>query len=196
MKLIFGLGNPERKYQHSRHNTGVMVIDELARQRAIRFERSRFEAAIGQEIEAGETIWVVLSHVHMNCSGEVLRDIVSTMGIEVRDVLPVCDDFHLELGRLRFRRQGSSGGHNGLESIIECLGTAAFPRLRVGIGPAPEEDSIEFVLSRFTAQEWSAIEPAIARAAEAAWHWALDGIEACMTLYNNNECREEPPDES
>jgi PTH1 family peptidyl-tRNA hydrolase len=184
MKLIFGLGNRERNYSDTRHNVGVMVIQELARQQSMPLKRTRRHAWIGQTVEAGETIFVVQSRVHMNCSGQVLRDLVEHLGVPAQDLLPVYDDFHLELGRLRFRRGGSSAGHQGVESIIDWLGTTCFPRLRIGIGPPEGDDAVEFVLSPFTKEQRAAIGPVIARAAEAAWQWATEGIEACMNLYN------------
>jgi PTH1 family peptidyl-tRNA hydrolase len=197
MKVIFGLGNPDRKYQGTRHNVGAMVVEELARQHQVMLRASRFEAAIGEAFEAGESIRLVRSGVYMNCSGEPLRLVLDYYQVAPQDALCICDDYNLDLGRLRFRRRGSSGGHHGLESIAACLGTDDFPRLRLGIGRVDSAEAIGFVLGRFTDEEAAAMGPAICRAAEGAWLWAAAGIEACMNRYNRppeepNDAEEEP----
>lgn len=183
MKLIFGLGNPEPRYERTRHNCGVMVVEELARQQHVRLELTDFPALAATFTLEGQQILIARSMVHMNCSGEALRKIMGRSGLAPEEILVVCDDFELDVGRLRFRRQGSSGGHKGLQSIIDALGTESFARLRVGIGP-PQGDPVEFVLSPFSASERTAIEEAIEQAAPAALQWALQGIEICMNRYN------------
>ena len=183
MKLIFGLGNPEPWYERTRHNCGAMVVEELARGERVRLEAADFPALVAMLSAGGQEILIARSMVHMNCSGEALRKVVDRYGLTSEEILVVCDDFQLDLGRLRFRRQGSSGGHKGLQSIIDALGTESFARLRIGIG-LPQGDPVEFVLSPFRASEWAAMEPCIRQAASAALQWAQQGIEVCMNRYN------------
>jgi len=184
MKVIFGLGNPERCYRDTRHNIGIMVIEELARQQSIRLRSSRFDAAVGKVAGVGEPVWIVRSSVNMNCSGQPLLGITRKTGVSPAEILVICDDFNIDLGRMRFRRRGSSGGHRGLESIASCLGTEDFPRLRVGIGPMDMHDAVPFVLGNFLEDQWSIVKPIVIEAARGAWLWAIEGIEPCMNRHN------------
>ncbi|MEZ6070203.1 MAG: aminoacyl-tRNA hydrolase [Pirellulales bacterium] len=152
MKLIVGLGNPGHKYDKTRHNVGFAVLDELERRdggtparRRVAFQGLKAEAGIG-----GEKVLLLWPHTYMNRSGQSVAEACQFYKLNHRDVLVVCDDFHLPLAKIRFRPQGSAGGQKGLADIIRALGTDDVPRLRVGIGPVPDRyDAADFVLGRF-----------------------------------------------
>lgn len=176
MKLVVGLGNPGREYQATRHNVGFLVADLLAG-RAKASWRVRGDRA---EALAGDLL-LVKPLAFMNLSGPPVREALGYRGASPTDCLVVCDDMALPLETIRLRARGSSGGHHGLDSIIAALGTSEFPRLRVGIGPAPPGvDGAAHVLGRFRPGEI----PDLERAAEAAEAWAARGIGFAMTAYN------------
>lgn len=185
MKLIVGLGNPGPKYAATRHNVGFRVLDRLAERFGDGSVRDRFNGRMGEAAVAGERALLLWPQTFMNRSGESVQQAVEFYKLELAALLVVCDDFNLPLGKLRFRREGSAGGQNGLADVIERLGTDRFARLRVGIGPVPDRwDPADFVLSRFEAAELETIEDTIARAAEAVECWVAEGIETSMNRYN------------
>jgi PTH1 family peptidyl-tRNA hydrolase len=180
IRLIAGLGNPGREYESTRHNVGFMVLDRLASARGLRWERS---AKWGADWAKGDVILVKPS-TFMNRSGEPLSAIMQFYKIAATDVLVVLDDLALPLGRLRLRLAGSSGGHNGLEAILQHLGTDEISRMRVGIGAAPNEGAIDYVLGRFFAEERPLLEATLERAVEAA-KCAIDkGVLSAMNIFN------------
>lgn len=185
MKLVVGLGNPGRKYEGTRHNVGYAVLAELARRHGRGGPRSGFQ---GELVEAGlgEAKVLLLSPTtYMNLSGASVQSAVSFFKLALEDLLVVCDDLNLPLGKIRVRARGSSGGQKGLEDIIQRLGTDEFARLRIGIGSPPEGwEATGFVLGRFTAEEKTEIDQAVLRAADAAVVWARDGVGCCMNQYN------------
>lgn len=185
LRLIIGLGNPGGRYLGTRHNVGFEVVELLAARAGVRLRRGRFRAAQAQARIDDVPVLLVQPHTYMNRSGLAVRAAVAYHQVPTSRVLVVCDDVHLPLGKLRLRRSGSAGGHNGLASIIECLGTEAFPRLRLGVGaPPPGSDQVSYVLSRFAAEEREVIAAAIACAADAAAAWVMLGIEAAMNRFN------------
>lgn len=169
---IIGLGNPGARYSGTRHNLGFMVVEELcARQRvALRPGRGAYYVASFQEHDAPTTTYVVMPTTFMNKSGEAAADVLERFSIAPANMLVVVDDFWLPLGRLRFRRNGSDGGHNGLASIIWSLQTDQFPRLRLGIGKdvmPPKPEMADFVLSTFDPDERENVRDMVLRATDA-----------------------------
>jgi PTH1 family peptidyl-tRNA hydrolase len=185
MKLIVGLGNLGRKYDHTRHNVGFEVLNRLAERFGDGSTKDKFEGRLMEASIAGQRVLLLRPQTFMNRSGESVGPAVEFYKLELSELLVVCDDFNLPLGKLRFRRDGSAGGQNGLADIIQRLGTEEFSRLRLGIGPVPENwDAVDFVLGKFTAVERKAIDDVIARAADGAECWVSEGIEASMNRFN------------
>lgn len=188
MKLVAGLGNPGRNYQGTRHNVGFAVADELARRADVQFEHGRANALTAKVGMGSSALLIVKPLTMMNLSGEAVAGLAHFFKIESSDLLVVADDVNLPLGRLRMRSGGSAGGHNGYRSIIACLGSDAFPRLRVGVGRGdPRRDLADHVLARFDPDERDDVQQAIARAADAAELFLAEGIEAAMNRFNRAE---------
>ncbi len=187
MKIIVGLGNPGTKYTGTRHNIGFEVIDYLAAGPGCSPPREKFEASVAEMKEGDETILLVKPLTFMNLSGRAVRAILDFYKLPVEQVLIVCDDFNLPLGKLRIRTKGSHGGQNGLRNIQVQLGTDAYARLRIGVGQPTPGDAVDFVLSKFKPGERAATEEAIASAAQAALVWVRQGVEACMNRFNGSE---------
>jgi peptidyl-tRNA hydrolase, PTH1 family len=175
MKIIIGLGNPGKEYLHTRHNLGYLAIDRLASDLNIELKKNRmFSAETGMYPEGPVLLAKPLTFV--NLSGLTARKLMEKHAVPLADLLVICDDFSLPLGKTRLRMKGSSGGHNGLQSVIEQLNTPEFPRLRLGMGPLPELcDPKEFVLGRFLKQEQEAVEKMIEEAASIARKFILTG---------------------
>ncbi len=179
--MIAGLGNPGIEYERTRHNVGFNVVDSLASEWGLSWQHSKSWHALWAK---GEKAILVKPASYMNRSGEGLSAVVNFYKIAPAEVLVVLDDLALELGRLRFRTEGGTGGHNGLESIIVHLGTEAIPRLRIGIGAAPSEGAVDYVLGRFFEEEIPVLEKTIERAADAV-KCAIDkGVLSAMNLFN------------
>jgi PTH1 family peptidyl-tRNA hydrolase len=194
MKVIVGLGNPGREYAGTRHNVGQGVVDLLAASpRAGRFQE-RFQAEVAELAADAGKVLLVKPTTYMNLSGQCVRELVDFYKLPIEELLIVCDDINLPLGKLRFRARGSHGGHNGLRNIQQHLGTAEYSRLRIGVG-SPDEDAVDHVLGRFRASELPVIRDAIALAAQAAAVWIEKGIEVCMNQYNSDPSTKgrEPP---
>lgn len=183
MKIVVGLGNPGTKYRSTRHNLGYDVVDQLAESPHAGPFQSRFQAGIAQLREGGEKVLLVKPETFMNLSGRCVRQVLDFYQAPVADLLIVCDDINLPLGKLRARARGTHGGHNGLRDIQAHLGTTEYARLRIGVD-SPEEDAIDHVLGRFRPGERPVIEDAIARAAQAVMVWVSQGIAVCMNQYN------------
>lgn len=185
MKIIIGLGNPGDQYGRTRHNLGFRVVDMLAGQADIRLARARyFKAYAGKGIIGDEPVMLVKPLTFMNNSGQAVKSIVDYAKAPLGKLLVVCDDFQIPHGKLRIRRQGSSGGHNGLESIIGLLGGEQFPRLRIGLGGPASVDPKKFVLGNFTRTEEKLNKEILDRAVQAVQCWLKDGIEKAMTRFN------------
>src|SRR5262245_21749103 len=147
MKLIVGLGNPGKKYDNTRHNVGYQVLDRLAAKFGDGQSRNKYEGRLMEAAVVGERALLQWPETFMNLSGECVGPTIEFDKLELSDLLVVCDDFNLPLGKLRFRREGSAGGQNGLADVIRRLGTEQFARLRLGIGPVPERwNAADFVL--------------------------------------------------
>ena len=184
MKLIVGLGNPGREYQHTRHNVGFQVADELAyRYRVTLKNHTKWKARTAKIADIGDGVVLAEPTTFMNLSGWAVREIADFHKLAPADVLVVVDDADLPLGRLRLRTSGSAGGHNGLKSVIQELGTTEFPRLRIGVGRQAGELK-NHVLGRFSVDEKAHIEAAVKRAADAAELFAKENILAAMNRFN------------
>jgi len=180
---VVGLGNPGAEYERTRHNIGFNVVDALASEWGLAWQPSKSWHALWAK---GEHAFLVKPASYMNRSGEPLSAVAHFYKIEPAEILVVLDDFALELGRLRLRLEGGTGGHNGLESIIMQFGTEAIPRLRIGIGAAPGEGAVDYVLGRFFEEERPVVEKTVARAADAV-KCAIDkGVLSAMNLFNKN----------
>jgi PTH1 family peptidyl-tRNA hydrolase len=180
------LGNPGRRYRRTRHNVGWGVARELAdRIDAGAWKKRRFDAAVAEGFHGGEKIVLARPRTYMNRSGRAVRLLVDFWQVGLDDLLVVVDDLNLDLGRLRLRRSGSDGGHNGLASIIGHLESEDFARLRVGIGPPPPAPrQVDFVLEPFAEEQKPVIAEAVRGAADAALFWAERGIEEAMNRFN------------
>lgn len=194
MKLIVGLGNPGPKYAGTRHNVGFDVVDYLAAGPGCTPFREKFEAFVSEMKDGDETVLLVKPLTFMNLSGRAVRAILDFYKVPVENLLVVCDDFNLPLGKLRVRTKGSHGGQNGLRNIQEQLGTDAYTRLRIGVG-APAFDAVDHVLSKFKPGERAAVEDAVANAAQAALTWLRQGAEAAMNKFNGGDEKEKPKKE-
>lgn len=193
MKVVVGLGNPGSKYAGTRHNIGFEVVEYLAQSPSARPARSQFQSLVVETVEGGDKVLLVKPETYMNLSGRAVRAIVDFYKVPLEDVLIVCDDFNLPLGKLRLRPHGSHGGQNGLRNIQEQLGTDAYPRLRVGVGQPGPGEAVDFVLSRFKPGEQTVVETAIARAAQGIVVWLRDGMESSMNLTNAGEQKPKAP---
>jgi PTH1 family peptidyl-tRNA hydrolase len=189
MKLIVGLGNPGRDYAGTRHNVGFEVVDLLAARHGGAWEAAKVDAVMARlRMADAEPVLLVKPLTYMNLSGEAVQGLAHYFKIDVPDILIVADDVNLPLGRLRARKTGTEGGHNGLRSVAQMLGTIDYPRLRVGVGRGDARRELaDHVLSRFDADEIPGIEAAIARAADAAETFVADGIDVVMNRFNRPE---------
>jgi PTH1 family peptidyl-tRNA hydrolase len=187
MRVIVGLGNPGREYRETRHNVGFMVVDEIARRHnlTLAMAPSQIPDAMIAKKFGGRALLVAKPLTFMNNSGEAVAALARYYDVPVGDLLIVIDEVALPFGRLRARARGSAGGHNGLKSIIARLGTTEFARLRLGVGRGDaRRDLADHVLSKFEADEQSALGEFIGRAADAAEMFAAEGIEKVMNTYN------------
>ena len=182
---IFGLGNPGRRYAGTKHNVGAAVVDILARRHRIRLWRRRFRSACGQGRIGGCDVWLVKPRTYMNLSGYAVAAAAEGLKVGGERFLVISDDVDLPPGKVRLREKGSAGGHKGLQSVIEELGTQNFARLRVGVGAPPDDDAAAYVLSRFEAGDEKIVGAALERAADAAEAWLVDGAARAMTAFND-----------
>lgn len=194
MKVIVGLGNPGPKYAGTRHNVGFDVVDYLAAGPGCSPFREKFEAFVSEMKDGDDTVLLLKPLTFMNLSGRAVRAVLDFYKVPVENLLVVCDDFNLPLGKLRIRTKGSHGGQNGLRNIQEQLGTDAYTRLRIGVG-APSFDAVDHVLSKFKPGERAAVEEAIANSAQAVLTWIRQGAEAAMNKFNGGDDKEKPKKE-
>lgn len=178
----------------TRHNVGFRTIDEIASRHGLTFESGPTDALVAKVRAWSEPTWIAKPLTMMNLSGYAVAELARFYQIDPADILVIVDEAQLPLGRLRARRSGSAGGHNGLKSIIEGLGTNLFARLRIGVGRGdPRRDLADHVLARFDRDEQPEIDAAIARAADAAEVFVNDGIEVVMNRFNAKEKGDEAP---
>ncbi|HLB44341.1 MAG TPA: aminoacyl-tRNA hydrolase [Candidatus Limnocylindrales bacterium] len=184
MKIVVGLGNPGKGYEHTRHNVGWMVLDRLAERAGwTGHARARDAAASVHGRYNGLDLMLVKPTTYMNLSGVAVRKVLARQRAPLEDMLVVVDDFDLPLGKVRLRAEGSAGTHNGLRSIVGELGSQKFARLRVGIGE-PSRAAIDHVLSRFSAQERKTLEQVLDAAADAVEEWAREGAARAANKWN------------
>ncbi|MCK5578803.1 MAG: aminoacyl-tRNA hydrolase [Planctomycetes bacterium] len=191
MKIIFGLGNPGKKYERTRHNLGWRILDRLAEpliDSGIAKFKKKFQSSFltATDPETGTSLMLVKPLTYMNDSGRVVQKILQYRQEELTNILIVYDDFQLPFGKIRMRPKGSAGGHNGLASIIETLGTQDFSRLRVGIAPQKGRiaDPAKYVLNNFNRTEEKMLKKSLEEVGEAVQLWLDDGIEKCMNKFN------------
>jgi PTH1 family peptidyl-tRNA hydrolase len=184
--LIVGLGNPGRKYARNRHNVGFQTVNRLARRHGLAFARRKGKAKVAEGRVAGQRAILAKPQTYMNLSGESVAKLARFFKVPSERVLVIHDDLDLPLARLRLRPEGGSGGHKGLKSVIERLGTPAFPRLRIGIGRPLHGDPIDYVLQDFAVDEWSEVEVTLDRAVAAVEHWLAHGVDATMNVFNTD----------
>ena len=184
--LLVCLGNPGEKYENTRHNVGYMVADEIGERCHSPIQKLRFKALTDVVTIAGQKVLVMKPVTYMNLSGEAVRPAADFYKIPPDHVLVISDDTALAVGRLRIRRGGSAGGHNGLKNIIQHLGTDQFPRIRVGVGekPHPDYDLADWVLGRFTGEDKKAMDAAVKRAADAVECLLAEGPDRAMNRFN------------
>jgi PTH1 family peptidyl-tRNA hydrolase len=184
VRLVVGLGNPGCRYENTRHNVGFLVVDKLAGSFDATRARRTFESEVRNADIADHRVLLLKPRTYMNLSGRAVGACMHWHKLALADLLVICDDFNLPLGKIRFRRQGSSGGHKGLDSLILHLGEGSFARLRAGIGLRQGADPADYVLERFGAGERSEVAEMIDRAAAAVACWLKEGIDSCMNKYN------------
>ena len=184
--LLVCLGNPGDQYENTRHNVGFQVADEIAARKDVPIQRLKFRALTNTVELGGAKVLLMKPVTYMNLSGEAAREAAAFYKVPPERVLAVSDDVALPPGRLRIRRGGSAGGHNGLKNLIQHLGTDQFPRVRVGVGekPQPDYDMADWVLGRFSKEDRKAIDAAIDRALDAMECLFTQGIDKAMSRYN------------
>ncbi len=185
MKLIVGLGNIGQKYTFTRHNVGFMLADSIAINNNLSFrENTRLKCLMTNLRNGVDDFLIIKPTTFMNLSGESVRAVMDYYKISVEDVLIVYDDLSLELGKIRFRQNGSDGGHNGIKSVIKHLGTQNIARLKIGIGPQPNLPSEVFVLQNFSKEELDIIKPVLATAKDGINCFFKDGIAVAQNRFN------------
>ena len=184
MYLIAGLGNIGRKYENTRHNTGFMAVDEIAKRNDIKISRTKFRAAYGKGKIAGEDVILIKPETYMNASGEAVWPFMDFFKIEPENIVIIYDDVELPLGTLRIRKSGGAGTHNGMKSVIESVGTTGFPRFRLGVGSPEHGDLINYVLSDFSKEEKESMEELIDRTCKAVYTMLDKDIDMAMNRYN------------
>ena len=184
MKLIVGLGNPGKKYENTRHNMGFMAIDLLSDQAQIDVDKEVFHGLMGRGKIYDQDVILFKPTTFMNLSGTAVQEVVHYFKIELEDIVVIYDDMALEPGNIRLRKEGSSGGHKGMQNIIDCLSTEQIKRIRIGIGEPGENDNIDYVLSKPLKDEMSIIEEAIANAVRAVKEMLKSDFDRAMNKYN------------
>lgn len=184
--IVAGLGNPGEQYEYTRHNAGFLVADALGDKGDFPIQKLKYHALTNTAEIGGQGVLVMKPTTFMNLSGEAVGEAARFYKIPADHVLVISDDVDLPLGKLRIRRSGSAGGHNGLKSIIQHLGTDQFPRLRVGVGdkPNPDYDMADWVLSKVTGEDRKLLDETVKRAADAVECILKNGVEQAMNKYN------------
>lgn len=185
MKLVVGLGNPGKKYEGTRHNIGFELIDEIAHRHGAGKPRTKFEAELSEVTIGAARVLLLAPQTYMNHSGRSVRQAVDFYQLTPADLLIVCDDINLPLGRLRLRKGGSAGGQKGLANILQHMGTETVPRLRLGVDlPPPGRDAADYVLDRFGKAEARVKGDVLKLAADAVDVWVALGADATMNRFN------------
>ncbi|MFP4456129.1 MAG: aminoacyl-tRNA hydrolase [Clostridia bacterium] len=185
MKCIIGLGNPGSKYANTKHNLGFNVVAKVAEKLNVVAQKEKFKALFAKTVYKGESVILMQPLTFMNRSGLSVREVVNFYNLDLEDIMIIYDDKDFDIGQIRIRKKGSSGGHNGVQSVIDALGTNEFPRMRVGIG-SPEFDQISYVLSKFDESEQKIIDKVIDIASEAAIYSINNTLDNTMNKYNSD----------
>ena len=190
--LIFGLGNPGREYERTRHNIGYFALDKLSMEWNIEISRYRYKSMVGEGEFAGNRILLVKPQTYMNKSGNAVNSFMKFYKIGSKRLLVIHDDLDLPFGSIRIRENGGSAGQRGMESIISKIGTDEFSRLRIGIGRPPGRmDPMDYVLKKFTKESKTDLELVLITVIRSIEVMLTDGIEKAMTLYNHSVLRDE-----
>lgn len=185
MKIVVGLGNPGVKYTQTRHNVGFDVLASIASRYAVGRPKAKFNAEVAETIIKNQKIVLISPLTFMNLSGQSVRAAIDFFKVSFEDLIIVCDDINLDVGRIRIRPGGSAGGQNGLKDIIQRSGTDKVPRLRLGVGRVPARwDAADFVLGKFDEDDRHLVDAGIERAADAIEIWIGSGIQTAMNRYN------------
>lgn len=185
--LVVGLGNPGNKYTLTRHNAGFLCLDMLSQKQNFKIDRLKFKSLICDTAINGHRCIVMKPQTFMNNSGEAVRECAAFYKISPENIIVIYDDISLDVGKLRIRRKGTDGGHNGIKSIIYHLNSDQFPRIKIGVGkkPHPDYDLADWVLSEFKKDEQKALEPALENACSALWLLLDSQIDKAMNQFNS-----------
>ena len=184
MKLIVGLGNPGRKYKDTRHNAGFMVVDELAAKYNINLRKEEKKSVVAKERLKGEKIILAKPQTFMNKSGQSVQELANYYKIASEDILIIYDDLDLDPGQLKIKPKGGHGGHNGVRSVINCLGAKNFARVRIGIGRPEYRSVTDYVLEKFSSEERNQVEDALNNGVKAVELFIEDNLDQAMNKYN------------
>jgi len=183
VKCIIGLGNPGKKYANTKHNLGFNVVAKIAEKLRVTAQKEKFKALFAKTVYKGESVILMQPLTYMNKSGLSVREVVNFYNLDLEDIMIIYDDKDFDIGQIRIRKKGSAGGHNGVQSIIDALGSSEFPRMRIGIG-SPEHDQISYVLSKFDEDEQETIDKVIDIASDAAIYSISNTLDNTMNKYN------------
>lgn len=184
MYIIVGLGNPGKKYENTRHNIGFITLDHIAEKNNIKINKIKHKALLGEGTICNEKVLLVKPQTFMNLSGNSIKEIVDYYKESLDKLIVIYDDIDVEVGKIRIRKKGSAGTHNGMRSIIYNLVSDDFPRIRIGIGKDPARELSNYVLDSFHKEEINAMRKAVEAAAAAVETWLAEGIDKAMNEYN------------
>lgn len=185
MYLIVGLGNPEEEYGQTRHNMGFNTINKIAERYNIKLNKNKFHGIYENTIIEKQKVILLKPQTYMNLSGISIKEIIDFYKIEEKNILVIYDDMDIEPGKIKIRKKGSAGGHNGIKSIIDNIGTEEFNRIRIGIGrPTHEQDKINYVIGRIPDEEKEKLEEGVVKATEATIEILKNGIDIAMNKFN------------
>ena len=185
MYLIVGLGNPEAEYGKTRHNMGFNTINKIAERYHINVNKTKFQGLSEVGTIEGQKVILVKPQTYMNLSGECVKPFVDFYKIEKENILVIYDDMDIEPGKIKIRKKGSAGGHNGMKSIIQMIGTEEFPRIRVGIGrPIRKDDEINYVIGAIPEEDLKRLDEGIEKAQKAVEEILRNGVDSAMNKYN------------
>ena len=185
--IVVGLGNPGKEYTYNRHNAGFMCMDVICDKYHARVDRAKFKALVGECNIAGKHVLLMKPQTYMNSSGEAIREAADFYNVPADNIIVIFDDISVGVGKLRIRRKGSAGGHNGIKSIIEHLSTNEFPRIKLGVGekPSPEYDLVNWVLGNIPEDDRKSMSEAYSKAADALGVMLSGNIDAAMNRFNS-----------
>lgn len=185
MYLVIGLGNPEEEYSRTRHNMGFDVVNQIAKNYDISFERKKFDAIFADAMLEGQKVMLVKPQTYMNLSGTSLKQFVDFYKVPIEQVIVIYDDMDIEKGTIKIRKKGGPGSHNGMKSVQKELASDNFPRVRIGIGtPTYQNDRINYVLAKIPEEEYTILEQGIKKAVTAVVDIVKNGIDHAMNQYN------------